>query len=294
MRDKLFVMSQYLLPQSGITRGAGQAADYDRLPLLKNKTIRWFIRRYGVAMSEAANPDPAAYASFNEFFTRPLRDGIRPVDTDPRVITSPVDGAISQVGDIAGGRVFQAKGQSFSLRELLGGDADHARPFENGQFATIYLAPKDYHRIHMPLEGALREMIYIPGRLFSVNPATASHVPNLFARNERVVALFDTAWGPLAMVLVGAMIVGSVETTWAGVVAPGRDVKRVDYRNQQPVTFKKGEEMGRFRLGSTVVMLMPKGTLNWRDQMQPEAVLKLGEGIGDQVTPAPTETSSRR
>ncbi|WP_165855475.1 archaetidylserine decarboxylase [Marinobacter sp. JSM 1782161] len=281
MQEKLFVMSQYLAPQLGLSRLAGRLADNDRVPALKDRVVRWFIERYGVDMSEAVDADPAAYASFNDFFTRALKPGLRPVDDDAKVMTSPVDGAISQLGTIADGRVFQAKGQTFSLNELLGGDAERAAPFEDGQFATIYLAPKDYHRIHMPLAGTLREMVYVPGRLFSVNPVTAANVPNLFARNERVAAIFDTEWGPMAMVLVGAMIVGSVETTWAGVVAPGTGkVSSVDYSAEEPIRFEKGEEMGRFRLGSTVVLLMPKNSMSWSDNLQAETVLRMGRPIG--------------
>ncbi|WP_111495681.1 archaetidylserine decarboxylase [Marinobacter bohaiensis] len=281
MQEKLFVMSQYLAPQLGLSRLAGRLADNDRVPALKDRVVRWFIERYGVDMSEAVDADPAAYASFNDFFTRALKPGLRPVDDDASVMTSPVDGAISQLGTIADGRVFQAKGQTFSLNELLGGDAERAAPFEDGQFATIYLAPKDYHRIHMPLAGTLREMVYVPGRLFSVNPVTAANVPNLFARNERVAAIFDTEWGPMAMVLVGAMIVGSVETTWAGVVAPGTGkVSSVDYSAEEPIRFEKGEEMGRFRLGSTVVLLMPKNSMSWSDNLQAETVLRMGRPIG--------------
>lgn len=282
MFDKLFVLSQYLTPQLAVSRLAGKLADNESTPALKNRVIKWFIGRYGVDMSEAVEPDPAAYPSFNAFFTRALKPGLRPVDADPQVLTSPVDGAISQLGQIDGGRVFQAKGQSFSLLELLGGDSARAEPFADGEFATIYLAPKDYHRIHMPLAGTLREMVYIPGKLFSVNPVTAANVPNLFARNERVVAIFDTDCGPMAMVLVGAMIVGSVETTWAGVVAPGTGLvttTRYD-DNPEPIRFDKGQEMGRFRLGSTVILLHPKGAVNWQQELHAESVVRMGQPFG--------------
>ncbi|TBW56874.1 phosphatidylserine decarboxylase [Marinobacter halodurans] len=285
MRDKLFVMSQYLTPQLGLSRLAGRLADNDQVPALKNRVVRWFIERYGVDMSEAVDADPASYATFNAFFTRALKPGLRPVDDAPEALTSPVDGAISQLGTIEEGRIFQAKGQSFNLTELLGGDEQRARPFAGGAFATIYLAPKDYHRIHMPLAGTLKEMTYVPGRLFSVNPVTAANVPNLFARNERVVTLFDTAWGPMAMVLVGAMIVGSVETTWAGVVAPGTDgVSSVDYSADKPIRFDKGDEMGRFRLGSTVILLLPKDVMRWSDGLGPETRLRMGRRIGSKAS----------
>ncbi|MCS5560771.1 MAG: archaetidylserine decarboxylase, partial [Marinobacter nauticus] len=258
MLDKLFVLSQYVTPQLAVSRLAGRLADSESTPALKNRVIKWFIGRYGVNMSEAAEPDFTAYPTFNAFFTRALKPGARTIDPAPETLTSPVDGAISQIGQISTDRVFQAKGQSFSLTELLGGDDERAEPFREGEFATIYLSPKDYHRIHMPMAGTLKEMVYVPGKLFSVNPVTAENVPNLFARNERVACLFDTEAGPMAMVLVGAMIVGSVETTWAGVVAPNSGkVMQWQYHGDDAVTFEKGQEMGRFRLGSTVVLVMP-------------------------------------
>lgn len=282
MRDKLFILSQYVTPQLAVSRLAGKLADSDRTPALKNRVIKWFIGRYGVNMSEALEPNPEAYPSFNAFFTRELKPGLRPVDSDPKVLASPVDGTISQLGQVSNDRVFQAKGQSFSLLELLGNDIERTQPFEEGEFATIYLAPKDYHRIHMPVAGTLREMIHIPGKLFSVNPVTAENVPNLFARNERVVAIFDTEIGPMAMVLVGAMIVGSVETTWAGVVVPsaeGVSVSKYDHLNN-PITFEKGQEMGRFRLGSTVVMVLPKGAASWKKDMIAGKTVRMGEAFG--------------
>ncbi len=282
MLDKLFVLSQYVTPQLTLSRLAGRLADYDRSPALKNRVISWFIDRYGVNMSEAAESDPTAYDSFNAFFTRALKPGVRTIDQTPDVFVSPVDGAISQLGQVtADDRVFQAKGQSFSLTELLGGDEKRAEAFREGEFSTIYLSPKDYHRIHMPVAGTLKEMVYVPGKLFSVNPVTAENVPNLFARNERVACVFDTEAGPMALVLVGAMIVGSVETTWAGVVAPKPSkVTEWQYSGDQAVRFEKGDEMGRFRLGSTVVLVMPKGAVNWNaDQVASKAV-QMGEAFG--------------
>ncbi|RMJ04060.1 Phosphatidylserine decarboxylase proenzyme [Marinobacter litoralis] len=282
MLDKLFVLSQYVTPQLTLSRLAGRLADYDRTPALKNRVISWFIDRYGVNMSEAAESDPTAYDSFNAFFTRALKPGARTVDQTPDVFVSPVDGAISQLGQVtADDRVFQAKGQSFSLTELLGGDEQRAEAFREGEFATIYLSPKDYHRIHMPVAGTLKEMVYVPGKLFSVNPVTAENVPNLFARNERVACIFDTEAGPMALVLVGAMIVGSVETTWAGVVAPKPSkVTEWQYSGDQAVRFEKGDEMGRFRLGSTVVLVMPKGAVNWNADQVASKSVQMGEAFG--------------
>ena len=217
--------------------------------------------------------------------------------TGEHAIASPVDGTVSQLGKIEGQRIFQAKGQSFNLTELLGGDEEWARPFENGEFATIYLAPRDYHRIHMPIAGQLREMVYVPGRLFSVNPVTAAAVPRLFARNERVVATFDTEAGLMAMVLVGAMIVGSVETRWAGVVAPNpgrREVSKTDYRHLATgIRYDRGEEMGRFRLGSTVILLFPKGVSRWQATLATRSRVSMGEHLGD-ITSAPPETAAPR
>ncbi|WP_144775691.1 archaetidylserine decarboxylase [Marinobacter maritimus] len=281
MFDKLFILSQYVTPQLAVSRLAGRLADNDQNPALKNRVVKWFVKRYGVDMSEAAEPDPTAYPSFNEFFTRALKPGIRPVAEGDNTFVSPVDGAISQLGQVSGDRIFQAKGQSFSLIELLGGDTQRAEAFNEGVFSTIYLSPKDYHRIHMPLAGKLREMVYVPGKLFSVNPATAENVPNLFARNERVVCIFDTAAGPMALVLVGAMIVGSVETPWAGVVAPNSSgVKAITYEGESAISFAKGEEMGRFRLGSTVVMVMPKGSVSWDAEQIAGKRVRMGEAFG--------------
>jgi len=287
MLDKLFVLSQYVTPQLTLSRLAGRLADYDRSPALKNRVISWFIDRYGVNMSEAAESDPTAYDSFNAFFTRALKPGVRNVDQTPDVFVSPVDGAISQLGQVtADDRVFQAKGQSFSLTELLGGDEKRADAFREGEFATIYLSPKDYHRIHMPVAGTLKEMVYVPGKLFSVNPVTAENVPNLFARNERVACIFETEAGPMALVLVGAMIVGSVETTWAGVVAPKPSkVTEWQYSGDQAIRFEKGDEMGRFRLGSTVVLVMPKGAVNWNADQVASKTVQMGETFG-QLKPA--------
>ena len=261
MSDRLAVLVQYLLPKRALTALAGRVANRARAAST-TRLIRWFVRRYGVDMSEAVQPDPAAYASFNDFFTRALRPGARALAHADLVC--PVDGAISQFGAIERDQIFQAKGHRYSTTALLAGDAALAAPFEDGHFATLYLSPKDYHRIHMPCEGRLRRMLHVPGELFSVNPATARGVPGLFARNERVVCLFDTAHGPLALVLVGATIVGSMATVWHGVVNPPRvaAVRRWDY-DDGDVVLAQGEEMGRFLLGSTVVMLCPRGPLQF-------------------------------
>lgn len=277
--DDLFVMSQYLTPQHLLSRGAGRFAE-SRNPAVKDAFINWFIKQYQVDMSEAAIENPKDFANFNDFFTRELKPGVRPIEANENIIVSPVDGAVSQLGEIKQGRIFQAKGQSFSVSELLGGNPNRAEPFMGGHFSTIYLSPKDYHRIHMPITGTLKEMIYVPGKLFSVNPVTTEKVPRLFARNERVVAMFDTELGPMAMVLVGAMIVASVETVWAGLVAPHRqDIEVTSYTPEQQITLEKGQEMGRFKLGSTVVMAFPPNTLEFVEGLKAESVVRMGQSF---------------
>jgi len=279
--NDLFVYSQYLTPQHLLSRTAGKVAECE-IPSLKNALIDWFIKQYGVNMSEALIESPAEFRHFNDFFTRELKANVREIDQSPKAIISPVDGAISQLGKIRQGQVFQAKGQSFSIVELLGGDTQRAQPFMGGDFATIYLSPKDYHRIHMPVTGTLREMVYIPGKLFSVNPVTAAKVPRLFARNERVAVIFDTAFGPMAMVLVGAMIVASIETVWAGLVAPiKRQIKSTRYgEKNDAVTLKKGDEMGRFKLGSTVVLAFPPDTSQFVESLKAESAVQMGQTFG--------------
>ncbi len=275
MSDVWAVAPQYVLPKQALTELAGKFARAE-LGGLTTSAIRWFIKRYGVNMDEAAQPDPASYPSFNAFFTRPLRADARPLA--PADWVCPVDGAISQLGAVEGDQIFQAKGHRYSTTALLGGDADMAARFEGGHFATIYLSPRDYHRIHMPCAGELRRMVYVPGELFSVNPATARGVPGLFARNERVVCLFDTAHGPLALVLVGATIVGSMATPWHGVVNPPRraQVQAWDY-SPNAVNLAQGAEMGRFLLGSTVVMLWPSSPLAWNPTWSAGRSVRLGE-----------------
>ncbi len=276
--DRLAVLPQYLLPKKLVTQLAGRFAGA-RLGDVTHAAIRRFVARYGVDMSEAANPDIASYASFNDFFTRPLREGARPLA--PADYVCPVDGAISQFGAIERGQIFQAKGHSYSARALLAGDATLAAGFEHGQFATLYLSPKDYHRIHRPCAGRLLRMVYVPGELFSVNPTTARGVPGLFARNERVVCEFDTARGPFVLVLVGATIVGSMATVWHGVVNPPRSgkIRRWSYESQG-IELKQGDEMGRFLLGSTVVLLWPRGTLRFNPDWAPGGVVRMGTAMG--------------
>lgn len=278
--NDLFVYSQYMAPQHLISRGAGKIAECEH-PKFKNALISWFIKKYGVNMNEAERQSPEDFKHFNDFFTRSLKADARSIDQDDSAIISPVDGAISQLGGIKQGQIFQAKGQSFSLVELLGGDVERAQPFMGGDFATIYLSPKDYHRIHMPVTGTLKEMVYVPGKLFSVNPVTAENVPRLFARNERVVAIFDTELGPMAMVLVGAMIVASIETVWSGLVAPlKRDVKSVRYDAHEQITLEKGAEMGRFKLGSTVVLAFPENKAEFIESLQAGSAVQMGSTFG--------------
>jgi len=268
------VAPQYLLPKRLLTQFAGQVASL-RGGAFTQWLIRDFIEKYKVNMAEAADPRIESYPTFNEFFTRALREGARPIADAPFVC--PVDAAISQFGPIEHDQIFQAKGHSYSTHALVGGDMELAKQFDHGHFATLYLAPKDYHRIHMPCDGRLRRMIYIPGDLFSVNPLTARHVPGLFARNERVVTVFDTEYGPFVNVLVGATIVGSVATVWHGVVNPPRtrDIRQWRY-DDQDIRLKKGEEMGRFLLGSTVVMLFPKNVVAFHPDWAPTKPVRLG------------------
>ncbi|HEU0186897.1 MAG TPA: archaetidylserine decarboxylase [Gallionellaceae bacterium] len=279
MSERLTVMLQYVLPKQALTTLAGKFASA-RAGKLTTRVIRWFVARYQVNMNEAANPDITSYPSFNEFFTRPLREGARPQAAAD--FLCPVDGAISQFGPIERDQIFQAKGHSYSTTALVGGDAALAAKFENGSFATLYLSPRDYHRIHMPCDGTLKRMIYVPGALFSVNPATARGVPGLFARNERVVCEFDTPYGPFILTLVGATIVGSMATVWHGVVNPprSREVREWRYGDKPPV-LKKGEEMGRFLLGSTVVMLFPKDMLKFNPDWAPAKAIRMGEMMGN-------------
>ncbi len=277
--DKLKVRLQYWIPQHGLTRVMGKLASA-KAGSLTTAVIRWFIKHYKVNMDEALHPDPTHYKSFNQFFVRELKPGVRPIADGDEVITHPADACVSQFGPIDDGQLIQAKGHRYSALELLGGDEALAQEFDQGAFATLYLSPRDYHRVHMPCDGTLRQMIYVPGDLFSVNPLTAENVPNLFARNERVVCIFDTVFGPMAQVLVGATIVGSIELVWAGTVTPprGNTVYRWDYPAQgdKSVVLKKGEEMGRFKLGSTVINLFAKDRIRFDDSMLHEVPTVMG------------------
>lgn len=278
--DYLKAWPLYVLPQHAISRLV-----YRLTRLEANWTqaaIRQFIKRFKVDMSEAEQPDPSAYKTFNAFFTRSLKPELRPIDQAVGVLASPVDGKISQVDAIREGRIFQAKGFDYSVLELLGGDTARARPFLNGQFTTIYLSPRDYHRIHMPLAGQLVEQVYVPGRLFSVAGHTVRTIPRLFARNERVVAIFETEFGKMALVLVGAINVAAIETVWAGLITPPNQ-KTIRVEQYPELSLAKGEEMGRFNMGSTVIVLLEANTWDWGSMAANQSVrvgLKLAEWMG--------------
>lgn len=278
MPAPLAVRAQYLYPKRLLTVAVGKLASA-QAGALTTAAIQRFIARYGVDMSEAEQPDPAAFASFNDFFTRALKPGMRPIAAASFVC--PVDGAISQFGAIDEHRILQAKGHHYTTTTLLGGDPAMAAPYEHGSFATLYLSPRDYHRIHMPCDGRLRRMIHVPGDLFSVNPTTAEGVPELFARNERVVCLFDGEHSPFALVLVGATIVGSMATVWHGLVNPPRPGQVREWRYDGTIALRKGQEMGRFQLGSTVVMVFPNLGLRFNPQWQPGGAIRLGEAMAE-------------
>jgi phosphatidylserine decarboxylase len=287
--ERLAVAAQHLMPQQALTAMAGAAARL-QAGALTQAVIRWFIGRYGVNMAEAAQPDPTAYPSFNDFFTRALKPGVRPLASGDWLC--PVDGAISQFGTIggsAGDRIFQAKGHSYSTTALVGGDAALAAHFTGAHFATLYLSPRDYHRIHMPAAGRLLRMIHVPGALFSVNPATARGVPGLFARNERVVCVFEhPQQGLWVLVLVGATIVGSMATTWHGVVNPPRPGLLRDWGYlDRRIELEQGAEMGRFLLGSTVVLLLPRGPLSWNPAWVPGGAIRMGEPMAQAQLASP-------
>ncbi len=273
--DRLLTLPQYLLPQHLLSRMVGKLAA-SQTPWLKDTFIRRFAARYEVNMSEAAQPDLASYVSFNDFFTRALKPGARPIDSQANSIVCPADGAVSQLGPIAGDQVFQAKGHTYSLSDLLASSED-AQAFVGGHFATIYLSPRDYHRVHMPYAGKLTKSVYVPGDLFSVNTRTAENVPNLFARNERLVAHFETELGPMVVILVGAMIVASIETVWGGLEAIENNI-----RITQPadISLEKGDEMGRFLLGSTAIVLFGPNVVNWENALEAGSPVRMGNVLG--------------
>jgi phosphatidylserine decarboxylase len=279
--NRIFIIFQHIVPQQLLSRLTGWLAELQGPRWLKNQVIGLFVRHFKVDMTEALEPDYTRYATFNAFFTRALREGVRPIaDAD---VVCPADGTVSQLGDIRQGLCFQAKGRYFGIRELLGGDRHRADRFDGGRFATIYLSPRDYHRVHMPLAGRLTATCYVPGRLFSVNATTADNVDRLFARNERLVCYFDTDRGPMAMVLVGAMVVAGIETVWSGQVAPPpRQPVPIDYQSTPgAVELAQGQEMGRFRLGSTVILLFPRDTLAWDERYAAGSPTRLGESLGN-------------
>ncbi len=284
MKDKLFILFQYVVPQHLLSRAVGRLAECTN-SRIKNWIIQRFIKQFNVDMSEAERQQPEQFLNFNDFFTRTLKEGARPIAEGEDIVVSPADGAISEMGTLQYGRILQAKGHSYSAVSLLGGCTERAKPFINGEFSTIYLSPKDYHRVHMPVAGALKEAYYIPGDLFSVNQTTANNVDSLFARNERLVCLFETERGPMAMVLVGAMIVAGIETVWSGQVAPLKKeaMKLFSTEADTPLLLDKGAEMGRFKLGSTVILLFPEGVVNWRDHLAAGAPVKMGEVIAHQT-----------
>lgn len=273
----LFILIQYLVPQHLLSRLTGRIAS-TRTAWLKNTIIRWFIRRYSVNMAEALHVNADDYASFNDFFTRALKEKARPIDDADDILVSPADGVISAIGDIANDLLIQAKGKHFELLELVGGDTEIAEVFREGSFVTVYLSPKDYHRVHMPLAGTLRKMVYVPGKLFSVNQTTSERIQGLFARNERAICIFDTDMGPLAVILVGAMIVAGIDTVWSGQVTPAKHGLSVeDYSSQHPaIQLGKGEELGRFRLGSTVILLAGPGALDWAEGFVENSAVQMG------------------
>lgn len=283
MLDKIKIALQHILPKRQLTAIAGWGAEC-RGGWLTRWIIILFVRSYKVNMQEAQHPDVANYATFNEFFVRPLRENARPIDSDPTVIVLPADGIISQLGPIVEGQVFQAKGHHYSLEALLAGNESMITHFRNGSFVTTYLTPRDYHRVHMPCDGVLREMLYVPGDLFSVNPLTTANIPNLLARNERLICMFDTDFGPMLQILVGAAIIGSIETVWASTITPPRMgiIKRWSYPRvnaTDAVVLLKGQEMGRFKLGSTVINLFSDKNVLLGEHLSTDYITRIGQPL---------------
>lgn len=279
--SRLNVLTQYLVPQHALTSLAGWLSN-SRWQWLKNWEINYFIHRYNVNVEEAQLTKISDYPTFNSFFTRKLKLELRPIVAAPDAIASPADGCISQIGKINDDLLFQAKGSHFKLRDLLGGNDNLTQSFVNGNFATIYLSPKDYHRVHMPMTGTLRETTFIPGNLFSVNQKTVQNVPELFALNERLVCIFTTACGPMAVIFVGAMLVGSIKTVWGAMPHQKITTENLSNRN---ITLQRGEELGHFEMGSTVILLFPSDKINWNPDLKETSSLKMGEFLGKTIAP---------
>ena len=281
MMNALFIFLQKAAPQHILSRIAGKIAE-SNLSWLKNYLIRLFVRRYKVDMSEAEFESAESYQNFNAFFTRALHSGARSICAGSASIACPADGAISQIGKISAGKIFQAKGHDYDVETLLGGDSSLANLFAEGQFATIYLSPRDYHRVHMPMDAILQEMHYVPGDLFSVNTLTSEHIPGLFARNERMIAIFKTEFGPMAVVMVGAMIVASIETVWAGSLSSsGKKIIHNSYTKNDKIELQKGSELGRFKLGSTVILLFPENFLEWESTLEAGSSVQMGQLVAN-------------
>jgi phosphatidylserine decarboxylase len=280
MFKRLHLLAQYLAPQKALSNLAGWLSE-NRWTWFKNWQISYLIKRYGVDIEAAMSSDIAEYPTFNSFFTRKLKPELRPIDQHPASIASPADGIVSQAGYIKEHLLFQAKGFYFTLSNLLGGSEIWAKAFHNGCFATIYLSPKDYHRVHMPIRGTLKETLFIPGKLFSVNTSTAKAVPNLFARNERLVCIFETQAGPMAIILVGAMLVASINTVWQAPIKANTITQQFfPTTGPQAITLEKGEELGHFKMGSTVIMLFAQHQMTWASTMQEQALVQMGQSLG--------------
>ncbi len=281
LRDLLFVGLQRILPTQGLSLLMYRLTRI-RWTAFKDLHIRLFMKGFDISLDEALITEPSEYATFNDFFTRELKRGVRPISPDPQALVSPVDGTISQIGLIEHGEIFQAKGHRYTVRQLLGGDEHRAAAYDGGSFCTIYLAPYNYHRIHMPVDGLLHDWTHVPGRLFSVNPATVRELPGVFSMNERVIACFNHPRGPWALVMVGALFVGSMETVWAGQITPPyrQGAGAEAYQSQQKTLLRRGEEMGRFNMGSTVILLFPRGMANWDAIAQPLSTVRVGQLLG--------------